>query len=90
MSDENFYFALAMACVDVDHPRPGDRPEAAYRLLGQAAGASDAPSLLRAPLAPRHLCPANHSPTDGAVAPRHPSPTADEIKPHASPRQPAD
>ena len=29
VSDENFYFALAMACVDVDHPRPGDRPEAA-------------------------------------------------------------
>ena len=29
VSDENFYFALAMACVDVDHPRPDDRPEAA-------------------------------------------------------------
>jgi anti-anti-sigma regulatory factor len=29
VSDENFYFALAMACVDVDHPRSGDRPEAA-------------------------------------------------------------
>jgi anti-anti-sigma factor len=29
VSDENFYFALAMACVDVDHSRSGDRPEAA-------------------------------------------------------------
>jgi len=29
VSDDNFYFALAMACVDVDHPRSGDRPEAA-------------------------------------------------------------
>jgi ABC-type transporter Mla MlaB component len=29
VSDENFYFALAMACVDVDHPWSGDRPEAA-------------------------------------------------------------
>jgi anti-anti-sigma factor len=28
-SDEDFYFALAMACVDVDHPWSGDRPEAA-------------------------------------------------------------
>jgi anti-anti-sigma factor len=29
MSDEDPYFALAMACVDVDRPRSGDRPEAA-------------------------------------------------------------
>jgi anti-anti-sigma factor len=29
VSDEDPYFALAMACVDVDHPRSGDRPEAA-------------------------------------------------------------
>jgi anti-anti-sigma factor len=29
VSDEDFYFALAMACVDVDHPRSDDRPEAA-------------------------------------------------------------
>ena len=28
-SDDNFYFALAMACVDVDHSWSGDRPEAA-------------------------------------------------------------
>ncbi len=28
-SDEDSYFALAMACADVDHPRPGDRPGAA-------------------------------------------------------------
>jgi anti-anti-sigma factor len=28
-TDETFYFALAMACVDVDHPRSDDRPEAA-------------------------------------------------------------
>jgi len=28
-SGQDSYFALAMACVDVDHPRPGDRPEAA-------------------------------------------------------------
>jgi len=28
-TDENFYFALAMACADVDHPRSGDRPDAA-------------------------------------------------------------
>jgi anti-anti-sigma factor len=27
--DDDSYFALAMACVDVDHPRPGDRPKAA-------------------------------------------------------------
>lgn len=27
--DEDSYFALAMACADVDHPRPGDRPRAA-------------------------------------------------------------
>jgi anti-anti-sigma factor len=26
---EDFYFALAMACADVDHPRPVDRPRAA-------------------------------------------------------------
>jgi anti-anti-sigma factor len=26
---EDSYFALAMACADVDHPRPGDRPRAA-------------------------------------------------------------
>jgi anti-anti-sigma factor len=29
VSDDDPYFALAMACVDVDHPRSGDRPEAA-------------------------------------------------------------
>jgi anti-anti-sigma factor len=29
VSDEDSYFALAMACADVDHPRSGDRPEAA-------------------------------------------------------------
>jgi anti-anti-sigma factor len=29
VSDENFYFALAMACVNVDHSWSGDRPEAA-------------------------------------------------------------
>jgi anti-anti-sigma factor len=28
-SHEDFYFALAVACADVDHPRPGDRPRAA-------------------------------------------------------------
>jgi anti-anti-sigma regulatory factor len=28
-TDDTFYFALAMACVDVDHPRFDDRPEAA-------------------------------------------------------------
>jgi anti-anti-sigma factor len=27
--DDDSYFALAMACVDVDHARPGDRPRAA-------------------------------------------------------------
>jgi anti-anti-sigma factor len=26
---EDSYFALALACADVDHPRPGDRPRAA-------------------------------------------------------------
>jgi anti-anti-sigma factor len=26
VGDENSYFALAMACADVAHPRPGDRP----------------------------------------------------------------
>ncbi len=25
VSDDHFYFALAMACADFDHPRPGDR-----------------------------------------------------------------
>jgi anti-anti-sigma factor len=29
LSDEESYFALAMACADVDHARPGDRPRAA-------------------------------------------------------------
>jgi anti-anti-sigma factor len=29
VSDEDSYFALAIACVNVDHPRSGDRPEAA-------------------------------------------------------------
>jgi anti-sigma B factor antagonist len=29
VSDENPYFALAMACADVDHPAPDDRPRAA-------------------------------------------------------------
>lgn len=29
VSDEDPYFALAMACADVDHPPSGDRPEAA-------------------------------------------------------------
>jgi anti-anti-sigma factor len=29
LSDDDSYFALAMACVDVDHARPGDRPRAA-------------------------------------------------------------
>jgi anti-anti-sigma factor len=29
VTDDDPYFALAMACVDVDHPRSGDRPEAA-------------------------------------------------------------
>jgi anti-anti-sigma factor len=29
VTDDSFYFALAMACVDVDHPRSDDRPEAA-------------------------------------------------------------
>jgi anti-anti-sigma factor len=27
--DQDFYIALAIACADVDHPRPGDRPGAA-------------------------------------------------------------
>jgi anti-anti-sigma factor len=29
ISDDDFYFALARACVDVGHPRSGDRPGAA-------------------------------------------------------------
>jgi ABC-type transporter Mla MlaB component len=29
VSAEDSYFALAMACADFDHPRPGDRPGAA-------------------------------------------------------------
>jgi anti-anti-sigma factor len=29
VSDEDAYFALAMACADVDHLAPGDRPRAA-------------------------------------------------------------
>jgi anti-anti-sigma regulatory factor len=29
VGDEDPYFALAMACADVDHPSSGDRPEAA-------------------------------------------------------------
>src|SRR5450755_1150881 len=29
VSHEDSYFALAIACADVDHPRPGDRPRAA-------------------------------------------------------------
>lgn len=29
VTEEDSYFALAMACADVDHPRPGDRPRVA-------------------------------------------------------------
>jgi anti-anti-sigma factor len=48
VSDENSYFAFAMACADVDHPRPGDRPGGTLtRFPNQAAGASDATPLLR-------------------------------------------
>jgi anti-sigma B factor antagonist len=40
---EDSYFALAMACADVDHSRPGDRLWGTiYRFPDQAAGASDA------------------------------------------------
>jgi anti-anti-sigma factor len=40
---EDSYSALAMACADVDHPRPGDRPAGTlYRFPDQAAGASGA------------------------------------------------
>ena len=40
------YFPLAMASADVDHQRPRDRPWGALDARpGQAAGASDAPSL---------------------------------------------
>ncbi len=55
-SDENSYFALAMACVDVDHPRPrvidlgqpGRAPRPGSRRERRI-------SPLRASLAPRHL-----------------------------------
>lgn len=44
VSDEDSYFALAMACADVDRPRPGDRPGGTLtRSPTPAAGASDAP-----------------------------------------------
>jgi anti-anti-sigma regulatory factor len=52
VSDEDSYFALAMACADVDHSRPGDRPGGTLnRFPTPAAGASDAlspPSVARA------------------------------------------
>jgi anti-anti-sigma factor len=54
-SDDDYLFALAMACADLDHQHPGDRPRAAQRgYPGQAAGASDASALTRvARAAPR-------------------------------------
>ena len=54
LGDEDSYFALAMACADLDHRPPGDRPRAALnRLPTLAAGAS---GVLPPPasLAPRH------------------------------------
>jgi anti-anti-sigma factor len=54
--DEDSYLALAMACADVDHLRPRDRPRGTSpRLPRQAAGTSDAvslPSVARASPAP--------------------------------------
>jgi anti-anti-sigma regulatory factor len=74
-NDDDYLFALAMACADVVHQRPRDRPRAAQRgYPGQAAGASDAapsPGVARA--APRmrvrasrrSASPAGASPHDG-------------------------
>jgi anti-anti-sigma factor len=46
VTNQGNYFPLAMASADVDHPRPRDRPWGALDTRpGQAAGASDAPSL---------------------------------------------
>jgi anti-anti-sigma factor len=75
-SDDDYLFALAMACADVDHQRPRDRPRAAQRgYPGQAAGASDAPpppGVARAaprsrsaPGSRRSALPAGASPHDG-------------------------
>jgi hypothetical protein len=45
-NNDESYFALAMACADVDHPHPGDRPWGTlYRFPNQAAGASGADPL---------------------------------------------
>jgi anti-anti-sigma factor len=43
VNTDDSYFALAMACADVDHPHPGDRPWGTlYRFPDQAVGASGA------------------------------------------------
>jgi anti-anti-sigma factor len=54
-NNEDYYFALAMACADVDHQHPqSDRPRGTPdRSPDPAAAASGAP-LSRASLAPRH------------------------------------
>jgi anti-anti-sigma factor len=71
--DDDYYFALAMACADVDHQRPSDRPPGASDgCLGQAAGASDAPPPGVARAAPRtHFHPARR------VAGGRPPPSAE-------------
>jgi hypothetical protein len=47
LEDEDSYLALAVACADVDHLRPRDRPRGTSpRLPRQAAGTSDASPLL--------------------------------------------
>lgn len=66
VSEEDFYCALAMACVDVDHSWSGDRPgDACDRLLDPAAGASDAPSL---PQGVARAAPSPYPLTPGAAA----------------------
>jgi len=54
--DDDSFLALAMACADVDHLRPRDRPRGTSpRSAGPAAGTSDAaslPSVARAAPAP--------------------------------------
>jgi hypothetical protein len=76
-SDDDYLFALAMACADVDHQRPSDRSRVAQRgYPGQAAGASDASppprvaraaprTRSRAPASPRSGLPTAASPHDG-------------------------
>jgi len=66
LGDEDSYFALAMACADLDHRPPGDRPRAALnRLPTLAPGASDAPPSSR--IARAAPLPSSSTPRSGPI-----------------------